>query len=251
MSSSVLFLAVFIACAVEAVEALTIVLAAGITRGWRSTFQGVAAALGTLAVLVAVLGPTLIHYVPIRTLRIVVGGLLLIYGMQWLRKAILRQSGFKAKHDEDKIFDEQVSKLSKIPKASGYDSTAFTVAFKGVLLEGLEVVIIVLTLGTSSHRLGLAAIAAGAAATIVTAIGLAVSKQLSKVPENAMKMAVGLMLVSFGSFWSGEGLGMAWPGNDASIIWLLALYGLATALIISYSARLRRKVAISGSGQAA
>ncbi len=250
MSSSVLFIAVFLASSVEAVEALTIVLASGLTRGWKSTFQGVAAALGTLGILVVAFGPALIHYVPIKTLRIVVGGLLLIYGLQWLRKAILRQAGFKAKHDEDKIFDEKVAELSKAPKAVGYDSTAFTVSFKGVFLEGLEVVIIVLTLGTSAHQIGLAALSALVAIAVVSVIGAAVSKQLSKVPENSMKMGVGLMLISFGTFWAGEGLGVSWPGSDLSIIWLIALYGTASGLIIAYSSYLRKSVVRTKESQA-
>ncbi len=242
MSSSVLFIAVFLASAVEAVEALTIVLASGTTRGWKSTFQGAAAALATLSVLVIAFGPALVHYVPIKTLRIVVGGLLLIYGLQWLRKAILRQAGFKAKHDEDRIYKEKVEELSKVPKAVGYDSIAFTVSFKGVFLEGLEVVIIVLTLGTSAHQIGLAAMSALAAVLVVSGIGALVSKQLSKVPENTMKMGVGLMLISFGTFWSGEGLGVKWPGSDLSIIWLILLYGVASGLIITYSSYLRNSM---------
>ena len=149
--------AVFLASAVEMVEALTIVLAVGVTRGWRSAFEGVAAALVVLAALVAVFGPALVHYVPLSALRLVVGGLLLVFGLQWLRKAVLRAAGLKAKHDEDAIYAEQVAELSEAPRPSGRDATAFTVAFKGVFLEGLEVVVIVLTLGTTSHRLGLAA----------------------------------------------------------------------------------------------
>ena len=167
------------------------------------------------------------HYVPLDGLRIVVGGLLLVFGMQWLRKAVLRAVGLKDKHDEDAIFTENVSALAveerpgeerpgEARPSKGRDATAFTVAFKGVFLEGLEVVVIVLTLGVADHRLGLAALGAGAAVVIVGIVGAIVSRQLAGVPENAMKMAVGLMLVSFGTFWSGEGVGVRWPGIRSS-----------------------------------
>src|SRR5271165_1404230 len=193
--SVVLVTAVFLASAVEMVEALTIVLAVGVTKGWRTALEGACAALATLTALVIALGPALVHYVPLQTLRLVVGGLLLVFGLQWLRKAILRASGLKAKHDEDAIFDEQVAELSATGSANNRrDSAGFLVAFKGVFLEGLEVAVVVVSLA-----------------------GLVVARQLSSVPENAMKMAVGLMLVSFGSFWSGEGVGVHWPGSDLAI----------------------------------
>ncbi len=229
----VLVLAVFLASTVEMVEALTIVLAVGVTRGWRSAIEGVLAALATLAALVVVLGPTLVHLVPLTTLRLVVGGLLLIFGLQWLRKAVLRSAGLKAKHDEDAIFEEEVAELTAAPPATGRDSTGFVVAFKGVFLEGLEVVVIVLTLGTTSHRLGLAAVAAGAAVVVVTIAGLILARQLSSVPENAMKTAVGLMLVSFGTFWSGESIGVHWPGSDLAIPVLVAFYGVVAWALVA------------------
>jgi uncharacterized membrane protein len=228
----VLVVAVFLASSVEMVEALTIVLAVGVTRGWRSALEGVVAALVTLAALVALLGPALVHFVPLSALRLVVGGLLLIFGLQWLRKAVLRAAGLKAKHDEDAIFAEQVAELTAAPPSEGRDATGFVVAFKGVFLEGLEVVVIVLTLGTTSHHLGLAAAAAAAAVVVVLVAGLIVARQLSRVPENAMKMGVGLMLVSFGTFWSGEGVGVHWPGADLAIPVLVAVYGaVAWALV--------------------
>jgi uncharacterized membrane protein len=230
----VLLVAVFLASAVEMVEALTIVLAVGVTRGWRSAIEGVLVALVTLAGLVLVLGPTLIHVVPLSTLRLVVGGLLLVFGLQWLRKAILRASGLKAKHDEDSIFAEQVAELSSSPRPGGRDATGFVVAFKGVFLEGLEVVVVVLTLGTTSHELGAAAAAAAAAVVVVTVLGLVLARQLSSVPENAMKMAVGLMLVSFGTFWSGEGVGVHWPGSDLAIPVLVAFYGLMAWVLVGW-----------------
>ncbi len=213
----VLVTAVFLASAVEMVEALTIVIAVGVTRGWRSAFEGTVVALAVLGVLVGAFGPALVHYVPLSTLRVIVGGVLLVFGLQWLRKAVLRASGLKAKHDEDEIFKENVAELSAAPKAGPRDALAFTVAFKGVFLEGLEVVIVVLTLGITDHHLGLAALAATAAVVVVGVVGAIVAKQLAGVPENAMKMGVGLMLVSFGTFWSGEGIGVHWPGSDLPI----------------------------------
>ena len=230
--SLVLVVAVFLASAVEMVEALTIVLAVGFTRGWRSAVEGVVVALVALAALVVVIGPPLVHLVPLSTLRLVVGGLLLVFGLQWLRKAVLRASGLKAKHDEDAIYAEHVAELSGEPPSSGRDATAFTVAFKGVFLEGLEVVVIVITLGTTSHRLGLASLAAAAAVVVVVAVGLIVHRQLSGVPENAMKMGVGLMLVSFGTFWSAEGVHASWPGSDLAIPVLVAFYGLVAWLLV-------------------
>jgi len=238
--TTVLVVAVFLASTVEMVEALTIVLAVGVTRGWRSALEGVATALVALAVLVVAFGPALVHYVPLSALRLVVGALLLVFGLQWLRKAVLRAAGLKAKHDEDAIFAEHVAELSDDPARAGRDMTAFTVAFKGVFLEGLEVVVIVLTLGTTSHHLGLAAVAAGAAVVLVTVVGLIVHRQLSGVPENAMKMGVGLMLVSFGTFWSGEGVHVSWPGSDLAVPVLVGVYGaVAWALV----AALRHAVA--------
>ncbi len=243
----VLVVAVFLACAVEMVEALTIVLAVGLTRGWRSALEGVAAALVALASLVALLGPALVHLVPLATLRLVVGGLLLIFGLQWLRKAVLRAAGLKAKHDEDAIFGEQVAALSESPPAGARDATGFVVSFKGVFLEGIEVVVVVLTLGSTSHDLGLAAAAAAAALVVVLIAGLLVARQLSSVPENAMKMGVGLMLVSFGTFWAGESIGVRWPGSDLAIPVLVCFYGMVAWILV---ARLSDRTApgVAGAG---
>ncbi len=234
MTSSILLaLAVFAACAVEMVEALTIVLAAGATRGWRSALEGSAVAVVLLAAIVAAAGPALVHYVPIFLLRLVVGALLLVLGLQWLRKAVLRSGGVKAMKDENAIYSREVARLSSIPKSgAGRDATGFVIAFKGVFLEGMEVVLIVLTLGASSGRLALAAIAAVAAIVVIGAIGLVVARQLSEVPENTLKMGVGVMLVSFGTFWSGEGAGVHWPGSDLSILGLIAAFGLLTYIAI-------------------
>jgi uncharacterized membrane protein len=234
VSSGVVVLvgAVFLACAVEMVEALTIVFAVGHTRGWRSAFEGVAAALFVLAALVAGFGPALIH-VPLTVLRLIVGGVLLIFGMQWLRKAILRSSGLKAKHDEDAIYRETVAELESATSESGRDRVAFVMAFKGVFLEGLEVVITVLTLGTSAHRLGLAAAVAGVAVVLVAVVGVVVAKQLSRVPENAMKMSVGVLLVSYGTFWVGEGLKVRWPGNDTFLVVFVGIYAVVCWALVT------------------
>ena len=244
-SAVVLVGAVFLACTVEMVEALTIVLAVGHTRGWRSAFEGTFVALVALAGLVALFGPALVH-VPLNILRLVVGGVLLIFGMQWLRKAILRSGGLKAMHDEDAIYRETVAELKALGESPARDHVAFVMAFKGVFLEGLEVVITVLTLGTSAHRLGLAVSVAAIAIIVVGIAGAAVARQLSSVPENAMKMGVGVMLVSFGTFWTGEGLKVRWPGNDVMILFFVALYLVVTWLLVVMlrreSAGARKKV---------
>jgi uncharacterized membrane protein len=226
-SVAVLLVAVFLASAVEMVEALTVVVAVGVTRGWRSALEGTVTAVVALAALVAAVGPALVHYVPLSTLRVAVGGLLLVFGLQWLQKAVLRAAGLKAKHDEDTIFDTHVAELSAATRSGARDSTAFTVAFKGVFLEGLEVVVIVLTLGATENRLGPASLAALAAVVLVAVVGALVARQLSGVPENALKSVVGVMLVSYGTFWTGEGLGVHWPGSDLALLVLVLAYGVA------------------------
>ncbi len=221
MRDVLLVLAVFAACVVESVEALTIVLAVGLTRGWRSTLRGVAAGLLVLAVIVAALGPAL-TVIPIDTLRLVVGGLLLVFGLGWLRKAILRASGFKALHDEDAIYDRQRRAAEQASGRDGGgvigDAYAFTLAFKGVLLEGLEVAFIVLTFGANQHNIPLAAIGAAAAVLLVTGVGIAARAPLARVPENTLKFAVGVLLTSFGTFWGVEGAGAHWPGSDLALL---------------------------------
>jgi uncharacterized membrane protein len=213
-----LALSVFLACAVEAVEALTIVLAVGITRGWSSAMSGVGAAALTLIAIVAALGPALTA-LPIGLLRVLVGGLLLIFGLQWLRKAILRSAGLKAKHDELQTFrQEREAARAAGAEPTGFDGYAFTLSFKGVLLEGLEVVFIVLTFGANQHHVPLAAAAATLAVLTVTAAGFAARAPLARVPENTMKFAVGVLLSSFGMFWGAEGAGAAWPGGDAALL---------------------------------
>jgi uncharacterized membrane protein len=217
-----LFLSAFLASAVEMVEALTIVLAVGITRGWRSTLIGVAGALVALAAVVAALGPAL-TLIPIDTLRLIVGFLLLVFGLQWLRKAILRAAGYKALHDEAAAYTKEVEEAREHAPARGtMDWYAFTLAFKGVFLEGMEVAFIVLTFGASQGNLPVAVIGAVSAVVIVAGIGIAVRAPLSRVPENLMKFGVGVMLTTFGIFWSAEGAGVEWPGGDVAIVVVLA-----------------------------
>jgi uncharacterized membrane protein len=236
-----LLVSVFLACAVEAVEALTIVLAVGVTRSWSASLAGVGAAAVALAAIVLALGSA-ITSLPIGTLRVAVGGLLLTFGLQWLRKAILRAAGVKAKHDELGIYEvETEAALAAIRGEDSFDSYAFVVAFKGVLLEGLEVAFIVLTFGSNQHRVGLAAVAAGAAVLLVVLAGVAARAPLARVPENAMKFAVGVMLTSFGTFWGAEGAGAHWPGGDAAllaIVPLLAIAALCTAKVLHTSVQL-------------
>src|SRR5438445_11877341 len=190
------------------VEALTIVLAVGVTRGWRTALSGTVLAFFALAAIVSVFGPAL-RVIPISALRLVVGALLLVFGLQWLRKAILRASGFKALHDEDEIFaEEERAARAAAREGSGIDWYTFTVSFKGVFLEGLEVAFIVVTFGGAQHNVALAAVGAVAALVVVLAVGLVVHKPLSRVPENTMKFVVGVMLTTFGIFWTGEGAGI-------------------------------------------
>jgi uncharacterized membrane protein len=267
-STLILVVAVFAASLVEMVEALTIVVAAGVSRGWRPALEGAAAAIVVLGVLVLAVGVPLIRYIPLDALRVVVGALLLVLGLSWLRKAILRASGHKDPHDEDKIFAATVAELSaedaaaqstavavaaQSPAQSSAQSSApaqtnkhdgigFAVAFKGVFLEGTEVVLIVVSLGAAQHRLGLAAAAAAAAAVLVAVIGLVVARQLSEVPENTIKTVVGVMLTSFGVFWVGEGAGVHWPGSDLAIP---VLVGFFVAVFFAFTAYMRTQLPAS------
>ena len=236
-----LFLSAFLASGVEFVEALTIVLAAGLSRGWRSSLAGLGAATLVLAVVVAVLGPALTA-IPLNALRLVVGALLLIFGLQWLRKAILRASGYKALHDEDAIFARELAEAQDAAhvERAGVDWYGFTLAFKGVLLEGLEVVFIVLTFGSAQGSIPLAAAGAAAALVLVAGVGVAVRAPLARVPENAMKFAVGLMLTTFGVFWSAEGAGADWPGSDAAILGVLGFVALSSFVLVRLLRRERR-----------
>jgi uncharacterized membrane protein len=233
MSAVFLVLSSFLASAVEMVEALTIVLAAGLTRGWRSSLTGMGAAVVVLAVIVAVLGPAL-TIVPLNDLRLIVGAFLLVFGLQWLRKAILRASGHKALHDEDAIFARELAdaRSAEHVERAGVDWYGFTLSFKGVLLEGLEVAFIVLTFGSTQGSIPLAAAGAAAALVLVAGTGIAVRAPLARVPENTMKFAVGVMLTSFGIFWSAEGAGANWPGDDASLLGVIAFVCLVSALFV-------------------
>lgn len=235
MSGSALFIAVFLACLVEAVEALTIILAAGTGRDWRSAITGLFAGLTVLAVLVAILGPA-VAALPLSGLRLFVGGVLLIFGLQWLRKAILRASGNKAMHDEDVIFDTQLAAARQVtPQAKAFvnDWYAFTLSFKGVVLEGLEVVFIVLTFGSNQKNIPLAALAGVVAVLVVAVAGLAVRAPLARVPENTMKFVVGVMLTSFGMFWGAEGAGAQWPGADASLLAIIPAVAVVALLLVA------------------
>ena len=220
----------FVASFVEAVEALTIVLAVGLARGWRAALTGAAAALAALALIVVALGP-LMGAVPLHALQFAVGVLLLMFGLRWLRKAILRAVGIIALHDEEAAFARETRELSE---AGGRDSYGFdwiggVTAFKAVLLEGIEVTFIVIAIGAGRGLLGLASAGALAACIVVAAIGAAVHRPLARIPENTLKFAVGIMLSAFGLFWTGESLGVAWPGGDAAILGFIILF-LAVAL---------------------
>jgi uncharacterized membrane protein len=236
VSDGFLFLAAFLASAVEMVEALTIVLAVGITRGWRSTLVGVGAAGLALAAVVASLGPAL-TLLPIDVLRLVVGALLLTFGLQWLRKGILRASGLRAQRDEAAAFVREADRARTAgASAAGLDWYSFTIAFKGVLLEGLEVAFIVVSFGSTQGRLGLAAVAAGVAIVAVAAFGALVRGPLARVPENAIKFAVGVMLTGFGVFWGAEGTGVSWPGDELALLGVL-VFVLGSALALTASLR--------------
>jgi uncharacterized membrane protein len=224
MSVLFLFAAAFLACAVEMVEALTIVLAVAVVRGWRSALIGVAAASLALAALVAALGPAL-RLLPIDLLRLAVGVLLLTFGLQWLRKAILRASGYRALRDEEAAFlrgREQAAAAAEASDRVALDCYAFALAFKGVLLEGLEVAFIVVSFGSGQGRLPLAAAAAATALAVVAGAGVLVRAPLARVPENRIKFAVGVMLTSFGCYWAVEGTGVRWPGDELSLLGVIA-----------------------------
>jgi uncharacterized membrane protein len=222
----------FAASFVEAVEALTVVLAVGLARGWRPALTGAAAALAALALIVAILGP-LMNVVPLRALQFVVGVLTLMFGLRWLRKAILRAVGIIALHDEDAAFQRETRELSEAGRreADRFDWVGGLTAFKIVLMEGIEVAFIVIAVGAGRGLLGLASAGALAACITVAAIGAAVHRPLARVPENALKFAVGIMLSAFGLFWTGESLGVAWPGGDAAILAFVVLF-LAVALAL-------------------
>jgi uncharacterized membrane protein len=241
VNSAALFVVVFLACTVEAVEAATIVLAAGAARDWRSATTGMLTALVALVLIVAALGPAL-AVVPLSGVRLVVGGLLLVFGLQWLRKAILRASGHKALHDETEIYRREVAAASAVAArrfGSVPDWYGFTLSFKGVLLEGLEVAFIALTFGSNARDVPLAAVAAVCAMFFVGATAAAVRGPLSRVPENTMKLVVGIMLTAFGAFWGAEGAGARWPGSDASLLALIPAVAVYALVLIALLRRIQ------------
>lgn len=248
-----LAIAVFLACVVEAVEATTIVLAAATARDGRSAAAGTVAALVVLALIAVIAGPS-IELLPLGVLRVIVGGLLLVFGLQWLRKAIARASGAKPLHDEAAIYQRTVTNSEGVEQRARFgvtDAYAFVLSFKGVLLEGLEVVFIVVTFGSSAHQLGVAAIAAGAAVVVVAALGFAVRGPLSRIPENSLKFIVGVLLTTFGIFWSAEGAGTEWPGSDLALLAVaafVAALSAASVVVLRVRRRQRADVGVTASG---
>ncbi|SHI06008.1 COG4280 domain-containing protein [Pollutimonas bauzanensis] len=220
-------LAAFLASLVEFVEALTIVLAVGTVRGWRSALTGVAGGVVLLAVMIIAFGP-LLGQIPIKLLQIFVGMLLLLFGMRWLRKAILRSAGAIGLHDEQAAFDAETAQLraTSVKAATTLDPLAVATAFKAVLLEGIEVVFIVIAVGATANMLVPASVGAALAGVLVIALGIVLQKPLARIPENTLKFAVGVLISAFGIFWVGEGFGLVWPGED------LAILALAVALLI-------------------
>ena len=215
--------AAFLASLVEVVEAYTIVLAVGLTRGWRPALIGAAAALALLVAIVALFGP-LLTLVPIQALQFVVGVLLILFGMRWLRKAILRSAGWIALHDEMAEFAKETREMEAIASDRRADWIGGIASFKAVLLEGVEVVFIVIATGTAHGLTFEAGLGALAAVLLVGIAGLILHRPLAKVPENTLKFIVGVMLTAFGTFWAGEGLGAEWPGADAALVGLFGLY---------------------------
>jgi uncharacterized membrane protein len=229
-------LAAFLASLVEFVEAFTIVLAAGTVRGWRGALTGVAAGLAALA-LIVVAGGSLLERFPLAELRLGIGILLLLFGMRWLRKSTLRAAGIIKLHDETAAYSTEIAALQRgAAHRPGIDGVAVITAFNGVLVEGIEVVFIVIATGAAGHLLVPAAIGAAAAGAVVLTAGMLLRAPLTRVPENSLKLAVGVLLSAFGTFWIGEGAGYGWPGDDLSIVWLAALY-LCSALGIAFVAR--------------
>jgi uncharacterized membrane protein len=213
----------FLASAVEAIEMVTIVVGVGATRGWRSTLIGAASGFGVLAVVVVILGAAL-SVVPIGPLRLVIGALLLVFGLQWFRKGIMRVAarGLAGIGGQDPTEAAEWT-------GPGMDWTAWFLAFKGVVLEGLEVAIIVVSFGAGANQLGGAVVGGVGAIIVVGGIGLLLHRSVRRIPRSLLQLIVGVLLTTFGTFWALEGIGVAWPGNDASIPGLLVLYA-ATAL---------------------
>ena len=221
----------FLGSLVEVVEAFTIILAVGVTQGWRPAFLGTGLALAVLAILVLTLG-SLLGMIPIEIMQFVIGTLLILFGMRWLRKAILRASGLIALHDEEKAFVQETNKLRMQTSDRRANLLAAITAFKAVLLEGVEVVFIVIATGAGRGMIGYASVGAAAACLLVVVVGFAVHKPLSTVPENSLKFAVGVLLSAFGIFWAGEGIGAEWPGDDLALLPILLVLILASFALV-------------------
>jgi uncharacterized membrane protein len=235
-------LASFLASFVEFVEALTVVLAVGMVRGWRPALVGTGLPYDVLALVIGV-GPALTR-IPLDLVQIVVGTLLLLFGLRWLRKAILRAAGVIALHDEETAFTEQTANMRRHARnLSALDKIAVTAAFKIVMLEGIEVVFIVIAIGAAGRMLLPASVGAVAALLVVIALGLVLHRPLARVPENALKFIVGVLLSAFGTFWAGEGIGVVWSGGDATLLALMAGFFIAALLLVPL-ARGRAKVAL-------
>jgi len=224
--------AAFLASLVEFVEALTVVLAVGTVRGWRGALFGAGAAVAVLLLAVLLLGPLLTD-IPLRTVQLGIGGLLLLFGMRWLRKAILRAAGVLPLHDEEAAFAKESAKLHSLGLGGRWDKVGIATAFKITLLEGLEVVFIVIAVGAGGSGLLVpASLGALAAMLVVIALGVLVHRPLSTIPENTFKFIVGVLLSAFGTFWAGEGMGLTWPGEDWSILGLVAGFLVVSLLAV-------------------
>jgi uncharacterized membrane protein len=225
------FGAAFLGSAVEATEALTIVLAVGLTRGWRAPLLGTAAALALLALLVIVFGQLIVTRVPEAGLKLLVGTLLLLFGLRWLHKAVLRSAGVVAMHDEERAYKQTVGELQGEPP--GNDWVGFVLALKGVFLEGLEVVFIVIAVGGTGHNMPVAVVGGLVSLVVVAIAGVIVRKPLARVPENTLKYAVGIILTSLGTFWAAEGMGGKWPLDFVSIAGLIVIYFAASRFAVT------------------
>jgi uncharacterized membrane protein len=233
-----LALTVFAATGVDMVEALTIVLAVGVSRGWRSALQGAAAAVVALILVVGIFGTALATQVPLQLLHLVIGITLLLVGLQWLRKAVARAAGLRAHRNEAASFERAVRRLSDAaPSGRQRDPIAVVASFKGVFIEGMEAAVVVITLGASARQLPVAVVSGGVALGVVGCLGAVLHRPLTRVPENALKLAVGLLLSSFGTFWVVEGLGHEWPGADLAIILIGAVYSAVAFGVIRLLAR--------------
>ncbi len=237
--------AAFLGSLVEFVEALTIILAVAITRGWQAAWAGTLAGIAVLFVIVLTLGPALLA-IPIGVLQLAVGILLLLFGARWLRKAILRSAGLLALHDEEAAFADETRILSgtRLARGVGVDPLGFATAFKAVVLEGVEVAFIVLAVGAAGGMLVPASLGALAALALVAAVGIVAHRPLARVPENTLKFAVGLLITAFGIFWLGEGIGIEWPGGDLVLVPILAALFMGAMLAVALARR-------AGTGQPA